>query len=147
MGQTNNPFGLSDDTMRLVELLHQSQLPKTMGDFDYVTDWHARFDAFVQHAGVAASNACMAFMIANKQNVVLTYKLHEDYHNGLVILVIKAIGPCSVAIKQTALRLDYNAFSLIYGADTVLKAKITETVRKVGEQVAEAEKQAAKQRP
>lgn len=147
MGQTNNPFGLSDDTMRLVELLHQYQLPKTMGDFDYVTDWQARFDAFVQHAGVTASNACMAFMIANKQNVVITYKLHEDYHNGLVILVIKAIGPCSVVIKQTALRLDYNAFSLIYGADTVLKAKITETVRKVGEQVAEAEKQAAKQRP
>lgn len=147
MEQTNNPFGLSDDTMRLVELLHQSQLTQTMEDFDYVTDWRARFAAFVQHAGVAASNACMAFMIANKQNVVITYKLHEDYYNGLVILVIKAIGPCSVAIKQTALRLDYNAFPSIYSADTVLKAKITETVRKVGEQVAEAEKQAAKQRP
>ena len=147
MEQTNNPFGLSDDTMRLVELLHQSQLTQTMEEFDYVTDWRARFATFVQHADVAASNACMAFMIANKQNVVITYKLHEDYLNGLVILVIKAIGPCSVAIKQTALRLDYNAFSSIYSADTVLKAKITETVRKVGEQVAEAEKQAAKQRP
>lgn len=147
MEQSNNPFGLSNDTMRLVELLHQSQLPQTMGEFDAVTDWHARFDAFVQRANVAASNACLAFMIANKQNVVVTYKLYDEYQQGLVILVIKAIGPCSVAIKQTALRLDYNAFSLIYGADTVLKAKITETVRKVGEQVAEAEKQAAKQRP
>ena len=147
MEQTNNPFGLSDDTMRLVELLHQSQLLQTMREFDYATDWRARFAAFVQHAGVAASNACMAFMIANKQNVVITYKLHEDYLNGLVILVIKAIGPCSVAIKQTALRLDYNAFHSIYSADTVLKAKITETVRKVGEQVAEDERQAAKQRP
>lgn len=146
MEQTNNPFGLSDDTMRLVELLHQSQLTQTMEEFDYVTDWRARFAAFVQHAGVAASNACMAFMIANKQNVVITYKLHEDYLNGLVTLVIKAIGPCSVAIKQTALRLDYNAFPSIYSADTVLKAKITETVRKVGEQVAEDERQAAKQR-
>ena len=146
MEQTNNPFGLSDDTMRLVELLHQSQLHQTMEEFDYATDWRARFAAFVQHAGVAASNACMAFMIANKQNVVITYKLHEDYLNGLVILVIKAIGPCSVAIKQAALRLDYNAFPSIYSADTVLKAKITETIRKVGEQVAEAEKQAAKQR-
>lgn len=144
MGQTNNPFGLSDDTMRLVELLHQSQ-EQEKNPFDYVSDWVARFDGFARRVRIAASNACMAFMIANKQNVVITYHAYEEPVKGVVTLVIKAIGPRSTAIKHYVMYLDYNAFTVIYGADTVLKAKITETIRKVGEHVAEAERKAAKQ--
>lgn len=144
MSPSNNPFGLSDDTMRLVELLHQSQEPEK-SPFDYVADWEARFDGFARRVRIAASNACMAFMIANKQNVVVTHHTYEEPTQGTVTLVIKAIGPRSVAITQRVLLLSYSELSVVYGSDTVLKAKITETVRKVGEHVAEAERKAAKQ--
>lgn len=142
MSPSNNPFGLSDDTMRLVELLHQSQ---EKSPFDYVDDWTARFDGFVRKVRIAASNACLAFMLANKQNVVATYQVHEEPTRGMITLVIKVIGPRSIAIKPRVLQLGYNELSIMYGSDTVMKARITEAVRKVGEEVAEAERKAAQQ--